>query len=479
MAEQDTSRLGDALGVNRGLDTKTVPTILGGLGRRQDLSSRAQYAREKLPELTGRQMEEEFAARVGKSRAEQTGLRGEAEAAKEMAGTKRGLYERADTEQKEYQKFEAPKYTTEEYVGDAAKRLLMGLLMGGVGKVSSINQLRAIKTMQEAEDANQMDRYEQAVRDWEQNEKARLDYNKRLKERIENALKLSETDYAAAMAEARLAAAQAKEGTIAADLNQMKLTEAIKKLEATDKLEGETQSKIRQLAITAESKRALGPDRRLKPGERWNAEKGVIEAIEGSDLFKKQKATFTEDYKAANSTIDQTEEGLRKLESIIDPKRADAFGYNFGGYAEYAGQFLPGGASDMRKDIESFKSVMKNTGLSLIRMGGSIGQITEREWPIIEKLIASIDPVISEEKARETFEEIKARFQRLIERTRDGYETEYGDSQFYKPLKAAGVGSDSGSDLDTLRQQANDAIRNGADANAVRQRFRDMTGKEL
>ena len=37
MAEQNTSRLGDALGVNRGLDTTTVPTILGGLGRRQDL----------------------------------------------------------------------------------------------------------------------------------------------------------------------------------------------------------------------------------------------------------------------------------------------------------------------------------------------------------------------------------------------------------------------------------------------------------
>lgn len=258
MAEQDTSRLGDALGVNRGLDTTTVPTILGGLGRKQDLSSRAQYAREQLPDLTGRQIEEEFASRVGKSRAEQTGLRGDVEAARTKAIQQAGLYQEADTGQKEYQKFEAPKYTTDEYVGDAAKRLLMGLLMGGVGKVSSINQLRAIKTMQEAEDANQMDRYGQALREWEQNEKARLDHNKRLKERIENALKLSETDYTAAMAEAKLAAAEAQEGTIAADLNQMKLSEAIKKLEAIDKLENETQARIRQEQAKAATRGTTG-----------------------------------------------------------------------------------------------------------------------------------------------------------------------------------------------------------------------------
>jgi hypothetical protein len=87
---------------------------------------------------------------------------------------------------------------------------------------------------------------------------------------------------------------------------------------------------------------------------------------------------------------------------------------------------------------------MKNTGLSLIRMGGSIGQITEREWPIIERLIASIDPVVSEEKARQTFGEIKARFQRLIDRTKNVYETQYSDSQFYRPLDSGAAPSGAG-----------------------------------
>lgn len=463
--------LSDALG--------TTPALLGGLGKKRTTQERAQFAGENYGQALEGQTAAELEARTKKGEAKVAGLEAEAGAERELGRTMQRQGEELEAGLKSYEKFEAPEYTASDYAADAAKRLLVGLLIGGTTRLSGEGQLRAIKAMQDAEDQGLEEQFVQARMAFDENEKARVEHNKRLQDRFARLKELATQDRASAMVEAKLLAAQMENGAIAADLRAGNYLKAIKQFEDAMKLQQQYQLEQMKAAAAAESKRALGPDRRLKPGERWNEEKQVIEAIPGSDLFKKQKATFTEDYKAANSTIDQTEEGLRKLESIIDPKRADAFGYNFGGYPEYVGQFLPGGASDMRKDIESFKSVMKNTGLSLIRMGGSIGQITEREWPIIEKLIASIDPVISEEKARETFEEIKARFQRLIERTRDGYETEYGDSQFYKPLKAAGVGVDGGNDLDTLRQQANDAIRNGADANAVRQRFRDMTGKEL
>jgi hypothetical protein len=191
--------------------------------------------------------------------------------------------------------------------------------------------------------------------------------------------------------------------------------------------------------VQAATKQAAGPDRRLKPGERWNEEKQVIEAIPGSYIFKKQKEKFSDEYKGATSVVSQTENGLNKISEILDEANTEGFMMNFGGYNAYASRYASGPASDMRKKIDSFKSDMKAAGKQLLATGGSVGQITEREWPILEQMIASIDPVLSEDEARKTFEDIQNRFRRLIERTVDTYETQFSDSQFYKPLPLGGV----------------------------------------
>ena len=176
---------------------------------------------------------------------------------------------------------------------------------------------------------------------------------------------------------------------------------------------------------------------KLKQGERWNPKLGRVEAVEGSDIYKKQKSAFTQDYKVAASVADKMDEGIKKINDILDPKKADAFGYNFGGPIEkFAGQFIPGAATDMRKNIDSFKSNLKSAGLELMRQGGAIGQMTVQEWPIVEQMIASIDANMTENEARKTFNDIMVRFNRIKERARDVYETEYADSQFYKPIKS-------------------------------------------
>jgi hypothetical protein len=54
---------------------------------------------------------------------------------------------------------------------------------------------------------------------------------------------------------------------------------------------------------------------------------------------------------------------------------------------------FPGG--DVAKTealIEGFKSRVKKIGLDQVRVGGSIGAMTEREWPIVEQMIANINP---------------------------------------------------------------------------------------
>lgn len=211
---------------------------------------------------------------------------------------------------------------------------------------------------------------------------------------------------------------------------------------------------------------------KLKQGERWNPRLGRVEAVEGSDIYKKQKSAFTQDYKGAASVADKMDEGIEKITEILDPKKADAFGFNFGGPLEkFAGQFIPGSVTDMRKRIDSFKSTLKSAGLELMRQGGAIGQMTVQEWPIVEQMIASIDAGMTENEARKTFNDIMNRFQRIKDRAKDVYETEYSDSQFYKPIRSltgastgGGAGGGTATTSRTLSSQDQQAL-NWANSN--------------
>jgi hypothetical protein len=196
----------------------------------------------------------------------------------------------------------------------------------------------------------------------------------------------------------------------------------------------------RQVIVPAVAGSGSAEPPKLRPGERWRPDTQTVEAVPGSDIFKKQKSDFTKEYKAATSVIDKMEEGVKKLDSLLDPKKAKGFSYNFGGYTEkFAGQFLPGAATDFRKELDSFKSTLKSAGLELIRQGGSIGQMTVQEWPIVEQMIAAISPEMGEEAAKATMNEIRARFDRIASRAREIYDLEYADSQFYTPIKGGGA----------------------------------------
>lgn len=190
---------------------------------------------------------------------------------------------------------------------------------------------------------------------------------------------------------------------------------------------------------------------KLKQGERWNPKLQRVEAVEGSDIYKKQKSAFAQDYKIATSVADKMDEGAKKIDELLSPQNAAGFEGNFGGYNAYATRMLPGDNTDVRKKIDSFKSTLKSAGLELMRQGGAIGQMTVQEWPIVEQMIDAIGPELSEDEARRALGEIRARFNRIKDRARDVYEVEYSDSQFYKPIRsltspsAGGAGGAGGS----------------------------------
>jgi hypothetical protein len=188
-----------------------------------------------------------------------------------------------------------------------------------------------------------------------------------------------------------------------------------------------------------------GPDGvKLKPGERMTAE-GTVEAVPGSDLYTKQKANYTKDYKGATTVVDKIAEAQAKIDRITSEDNASGFAGNFGGYnAAYATQYFPGQTQDVASDIESLKADLKNAGLELIRNGGSIGQITEREWPIIEQQLAALTPMLGEAKARDILANVSARLKNIADRALETYDMQWGDTQFYTPVTAKPVTTGAG-----------------------------------
>ena len=180
-------------------------------------------------------------------------------------------------------------------------------------------------------------------------------------------------------------------------------------------------------------------DIKLKPGERKTSE-GNVEAIPGSDLYTKQKANYTKDYKGATTVVDKIAEAQARIDRITAEENADGFAGNFGGYnAAYATQYFPGQTQDVASDIQSLKADLKNAGLELIRNGGSIGQITEAEWPIIQEQLALLTPMLSEDKARDILANVSARLKNIADRAVETYDMQWGESQFYAPVTAKPV----------------------------------------
>jgi hypothetical protein len=179
------------------------------------------------------------------------------------------------------------------------------------------------------------------------------------------------------------------------------------------------------------------PEVRLKPGERMT-EDGRVEAIPGSSEYIRQSGLHAKDQKSILSLATKTNQALSKIDEILEPKNEGAFASNFGGYNAYVTRARPGNTQNIKNKIESLKSDLKSAGLEIIRQGGSIGMMTQAEWPIVEAMIAKIDPMVGEQAARDEFEKIKAYLQAIQNNAKATYADQWGETQFYNAAESGG-----------------------------------------
>lgn len=171
---------------------------------------------------------------------------------------------------------------------------------------------------------------------------------------------------------------------------------------------------------------------RLKPGERYNKETDTVEAMPGSNLYQEQAGKHNKDLMAKQSAETIADMGTKKVDSILnDPS---AFSSLFG--KAYSGKLTSLFNPDAVAKLEGLKSSLAAQGLNIIRSGGqSIGAISEREWPIVRDQIAHLDTSLSEDQAKDTLNEIKARLEGMKNKMDEAYGLEWGNTQFTKPMR--------------------------------------------
>jgi hypothetical protein len=232
MEQNGTSTLPDTLG--------TLPDALTGLGGAKSITGRADVARKQIPALFKGRAEAEAEAEIGKFRRDQGIVKKTAEAERTLADKSRTATGELESGVKEYEQFKVPEYKASDYAANTAIRIVTALALGGVAKSSAMGQLQAIRSMQEAEDRGLQADFTAARMRFDEAEKARLDSNKRLKDRFDRLMVLLSKDRNAALAEAKIIEGNMGEGIIAAQLRAGNYAKAYdlfnKAIEAGDKI---------------------------------------------------------------------------------------------------------------------------------------------------------------------------------------------------------------------------------------------------
>ena len=185
----------------------------------------------------------------------------------------------------------------------------------------------------------------------------------------------------------------------------------------------------------AQGAKEMPPTVTLQKGEVWNREAGRVDAVPGSAAFITRSQNHAEDVTALNALKEKSDEAILNIKKMLDPKNKEGFQANFGGVGTTVTSRMPGKAADFKGMLDTFKSNMKSAGLEMMRSGGSIGAMTQKEWPIVEAEMASLDGWMTEENARNVMENIVARLARIKKSSENVYDMTWGETQFHPKNK--------------------------------------------
>jgi hypothetical protein len=185
----------------------------------------------------------------------------------------------------------------------------------------------------------------------------------------------------------------------------------------------------------AQGAKEMPPTVTLQKGEVWNREAGRVDAAPGSAPFIKRSQEHAEDVTALNALKEKSDEATVNIKKMLSDENKEGFQANFGGVSTTVKSRMPGKAADFKGMLDTFKSNMKSAGLEMMRSGGSIGAMTQKEWPIVEAEMASLDGWMTEDNARNVMKNVAARLARIKKSSESVYDMTWGETQFHPKNK--------------------------------------------
>jgi hypothetical protein len=179
-------------------------------------------------------------------------------------------------------------------------------------------------------------------------------------------------------------------------------------------------------------------DRGLPPldkGWTYDKENNAV-LIPGSKADRDERLKAVGDRKKVVGNTGQLDEAVKNIDELLDPKNAKAFNDNFGGYVQKTtADKLTGETATTYNKIQQLKANTAKLGLDDFRVNGSIGAMTEKEWPIVQAAIASLDPKMPAADAARAIKGIRDKMQRMKDDAVDTYNLQWGGTKYHTPIK--------------------------------------------
>jgi hypothetical protein len=283
------------------IKTPSLPTK-GQLGMKEALGLSEPFMQEKarlLPKIT----EAKGAVEEAKQAQKVTGLAGEEQAVKQFATEEKSAQDayQAKIEKEPLPAFIPSKENAKDIAGLFSMVSVMGALLGGTGKLNSMQALNAMNGMLEGHQKGRADLYKKQATEFDKAFKGMLQKHSEFRKEMEDAIRLAATNKEAGVAAARLAAAKAGSPVVKKMLDQDRLVDAYNLVDQSQTLA--------ENAFKAEAKLRSEAEKEAAAERRHREDKEAAERRHREDI-KFQREKFEFEKKKAEAKLTKGKGGL-------------------------------------------------------------------------------------------------------------------------------------------------------------------------
>jgi hypothetical protein len=194
---------------------------------------------------------------------------------------------------------------------------VMGALLGGTGKLNSMQALSAMNGMLEGHQKGRADLYKKQATEFDKAFKGMLQKHSEFRKEMEDAIRLAATNKEAGVSAARLAAAKAGSPVVKKMLDQDRLVDAYKLVNESQTLAENAFKAEAKLRSEAEREKAIERRHREDIASREKlAKERMTHDEKVKELKGMNKATSATNERYANTVLRSSNEVLRNLELI-------------------------------------------------------------------------------------------------------------------------------------------------------------------